>query len=564
MVEFIRIRKYFMDTRRFRKSNRAFNVVVTGFVIILCVTFSLIWLRPGSYRNSVETSYSTLQYMWTDEDGTPAMLDELEGEQSFYFVLNGESINNRDLCFCSKNTNFKVYLDDQMIYSYEPKIPAIFGRSYGLFYHAIPLPEYEGAKTVRIDTEAAYSGGNGYLRQVQLQYGNVYYVDLYASNTMNFLVAVFMFAIGVILLFGGAAVAGSSGKGREIISMGLFTMMASTWVCSQTVFFQLSSNNPAAVHFMGYIMLILLPGVAMLFISSYTGRHKSISTRIMVWVSVFLCLLDVAVTLSGVADYHNMLFLTHIQIAVAIALSAYNIVAAGKRREIRRRATRILISAFLVAMIGATADLIRYYWHETSTDSAFFFRMGLLTYVVVMSTYEARELYKYRKYAMEADTMRKLAHTDALTGIANRMAFTEFENTIRDSVSEDILLVQLDINYLKKVNDVYGHVEGDKHIAAAASIIHDCFAESGRVFRTGGDEFIATVEGIAGKARYNDAINKMEKEIARYNKANKPPVPLQIAYGMAEYDPDKSTPEETLKKADDRMYSMKTHMKEEK
>lgn len=553
-----------MDTRRSRKPNRSFNFVVASFVAILCVTFSLIWVRPCSYVESTETSYSTIQYMWTYEDGTPADLQELEGKQSFYLVLNGNIIKDRDLCFCSKNTNFKVFIDDQLIYAYEPQIPVIFGRSYGMFYHAIPLPEYEGSKTIRIDTDAEYTGGNGFLRQLQLQYGNVYYVDLYASNTLNFLVAAFMFAIGVILLFGGAAVAGSNEKGREIISMGLFTMMASTWVCSQTVFFQLSSNNPAAVHFMGYIMLTLLPGVAMLFISSFTGKHKSKASKIMVWISVFLCLTDIALTLMGVADYHDMLFLTHIQIGVTLGFSIFYIVAAVKRRDIRRRATRILISAFILAMIGAAADLIRYYWHETSTDSAFFFRMGLLTYVVVMSTYEARELYKYRKYAMEADTMRKLAHTDALTGIANRMAFTEYENNIRESVSEDILLVQLDINFLKKVNDEYGHVEGDKHIAAAASIIHHCFSEYGRVFRTGGDEFIATVEGIAGKARYNEAINKMEKEIARYNKTNKPPVPLQIAYGMASYDPEKSTPEETLKKADDLMYIMKTRMKEEK
>jgi diguanylate cyclase (GGDEF)-like protein len=283
----------------------------------------------------------------------------------------------------------------------------------------------------------------------------------------------------------------------------------------------------------------------------------------MVWISVFLCLTDVAFSLLGIADYHDMLIFTHIQIGVALFISTYFIVASVRRREIRRRATRILIIAFFIAMIGATSDLIRYYVMESSTDSAFFFRMGLLAYVVVMSIYEARELYKYRKYAMEADTMRKLAHTDALTGIANRMAFTEFENNIRDGISEDILLIQLDINFLKKVNDEYGHVEGDKHIAAAASIINDCFAEYGRVFRTGGDEFIATVEGVAGKARYNDAINKMEKEISRYNKINKPPFPLQIAYGMAEYDPDKGSPEETLKKADSLMYDMKIRMKEE-
>ena len=220
------------------------------------------------------------------------------------------------------------------------------------------------------------------------------------------------------------------------------------------------------------------------------------------------------------------------------------------------------MAAFFLAIAGASIDLWRYIFLEVSADKALFFRIGLLAFVVIMSAYEARELYKYRRYAMEADTMRKLAHTDALTGIANRMAFTEFENNIREQVTDDILLVQLDINFLKKVNDEFGHVEGDKHIAAAASIINDCFADTGRVFRTGGDEFIATVEGLAGKAKYNEAINRMEQEIAKYNKTNKPPIPLQIAYGMAEYNSHSGSPEESLRKADSLMYLMKTQMKE--
>ncbi len=553
-----------MDTRRLRKANRGFNVVVISFVAVLFVTFFLIWFDTGSATRDLDSTSTSLQYNWNNADGSHGDLDVLEGEQSFFFALDGSSIEGRDLCFRTKNTNFKVYLDDELIYRYEPEVPVLYGRSYGTFFHSIPLPEYEGIRTLRIDTRAEYSGGNGFIKECQLQYGSRYLVKLYAENTPNFLLAVFMFAIGVILMLGGAAVAGSSSKGREIISMGLFTVLSSSWIASETAFFQLSSNNPAAVHFMSYILLILLPGSAMLFIRAFAKRNRSLICKVMIWMSLFLCFTDVAFTLIGIADYHDMIVFTQIHIGAAIVVSSVSIVIAVKRREIQRRATRLLVAAFFLAIAGASIDLWRYICLDVSADKALFFRIGILAFVVIMSAYEARELYKYRRYAMEADTMRKLAHTDALTGIENRMAFTEYENNIREQSSEDILLVQLDINFLKKVNDVYGHVEGDKHIAAAASIISDCFAGSGRVFRTGGDEFVATVEGAAAKARYNEAINRMEQEIAKYNKANKPPIPLQIAYGMAEYIGHGKNPEEVLKEADTQMYLMKTRMKEEK
>ncbi|SMC39646.1 diguanylate cyclase (GGDEF) domain-containing protein [Oscillospiraceae bacterium] len=553
-----------MDTRRLRKANRGFNVVVISFVAVLFVLFFLIWIDTGSATRDLDSTSTSLQYNWNNADGSHGDLDVLEGEQSFFFALDGSSIEGRDLCFRTKNTNFKVYLDDELIYRYEPEVPVLYGRSYGTFFHSIPLPEYEGVRTLRIDTHAEYSGGNGFIKECQLQYGSRYLVKLYAENTPNFLLAVFMFAIGVILMLGGAAVAGSSSKGREIISMGLFTVLSSSWIASETAFFQLSSNNPAAVHFMSYILLILLPGSAMLFIRAFAKRNRSLICKVMIWMSLFLCFTDVAFTLIGIADYHDMIVFTQIHIGAAIVVSSVSIVIAVKRREIQRRATRLLVAAFFLAIAGASIDLWRYICLDVSADKALFFRIGILAFVVIMSAYEARELYKYRRYAMEADTMRKLAHTDALTGIENRMAFTEYENNIREQSSEDILLVQLDINFLKRVNDEFGHVEGDKHIAAAASIISDCFGGSGRVFRTGGDEFIATVEGLAGKAKYDEAINKMEQEIAKYNKANKPPIPLQIAYGMAEYTGHGKNPEEVLKEADTQMYLMKTRMKEEK
>ncbi|MCR5528868.1 MAG: GGDEF domain-containing protein [Saccharofermentans sp.] len=552
-----------MDTRRLRKANRLFNVVVICFVVILFVTFFFIWFDTGSKTRDLDSTSTSLQYSWHTSDGSYGDIDILEGEQSFYLDLSGDQIEGRDLCFRTKNTNFKVFLDDELIYRYEPKVPVLFGRSYGTFFHCIPLSEFEGVKTLRIETKAEYSGGNGFIKDCQLQYGSRYLVKLYAENTPNFLLAVFMFSIGVVLMLGGATVAGSSSKGREIISMGLFTVLSSSWIASETAFFQLSSNNPAAVHFMSYILLILLPGSAMLFIRAFAKRNRSLICKVMIWMSLFLCFTDVAFTLIGIADYHDMIVFTQIHIGAAIVVSSVSIVIAVKKREIQRRATRLLVAAFFLAIAGASIDLWRYICLDVSADKALFFRIGILAFVVIMSAYEARELYKYRRYAMEADTMRKLAHTDALTGIANRMAFTEYENNIREQTAEDILIVQLDINFLKKVNDVYGHVEGDKHIAAAASIISDCFAGSGRVFRTGGDEFVATVEGAAAKARYNEAINRMDTLIEQYNRKTKPPIPLQIAYGMAEYTGHGKNPEEVLKEADTQMYLMKTRMKEE-
>ena len=86
-----------MGTNRLRKANRAFNVVVISFVAILFVTFFLIWMDTGSKTRDLESTYTSLQYMWTHADGSYGELDVLEGEESFYLSLNGEQINGGEV-----------------------------------------------------------------------------------------------------------------------------------------------------------------------------------------------------------------------------------------------------------------------------------------------------------------------------------------------------------------------------------------------------------------------------------------------------------------------------------
>jgi GGDEF domain-containing protein len=80
------------------------------------------------------------------------------------------------------------------------------------------------------------------------------------------------------------------------------------------------------------------------------------------------------------------------------------------------------------------------------------------------------------------------ANHDALTGLLNRLAFTQEENRIKEKESGKYVLVQLDINFLKQVNDNYGHAEGDRFIIAAAELINDTFGRYGKCYRGTGQE----------------------------------------------------------------------------
>jgi diguanylate cyclase (GGDEF)-like protein len=84
------------------------------------------------------------------------------------------------------------------------------------------------------------------------------------------------------------------------------------------------------------------------------------------------------------------------------------------------------------------------------------------------------------------DEIESAAHTDALTGIANRTAFNERLET--DRRQADVLYVDLD--HFKSVNDTFGHQIGDLVVVEAAQRISAALRRADMVYRTGGDEFI--------------------------------------------------------------------------
>lgn len=166
-----------------------------------------------------------------------------------------------------------------------------------------------------------------------------------------------------------------------------------------------------------------------------------------------------------------------------------------------------------------------------------------------------RERSRHEVERREAALAKKMAYTDGLTELANRAAFHDKEKQIVADGRESYI-VQLDINLLKKVNDVYGHAEGDRHIVKAAHLIRDSFDGMGTAYRTGGDEFIEVLQDV-GSEDIDQSLRQLEQAVYVYNEQEKPPVTLQIAYGYAKCQPTAEHLKEAEVMADRRMYEKK-------
>lgn len=92
------------------------------------------------------------------------------------------------------------------------------------------------------------------------------------------------------------------------------------------------------------------------------------------------------------------------------------------------------------------------------------------------------------------ENIKQVALTDGLTGVGNRSAFEkDIAEYAGKRISSDYVHIAMDINGLKRVNDTYGHTAGDELIIAAADCIKRSCGQYGKIYRTGGDEFVAVL-----------------------------------------------------------------------
>lgn len=155
--------------------------------------------------------------------------------------------------------------------------------------------------------------------------------------------------------------------------------------------------------------------------------------------------------------------------------------------------------------------------------------------------------------------MQALAYKDALTGIKNKAAWDDASGRLMreiDSGSPMFAVAVFDVNDLKMTNDTWGHEAGDELLKKACSAICRYYAHS-PVFRIGGDEFAAILEGQDYKNR-EDILTRFRAEFAR------PDGEMRVASGMSDYIPGSdSTFSDVFCRADDAMYENKRWIKEQ-
>jgi two-component system cell cycle response regulator len=159
--------------------------------------------------------------------------------------------------------------------------------------------------------------------------------------------------------------------------------------------------------------------------------------------------------------------------------------------------------------------------------------------------------------------LQELSVTDELTGLANRRGFMMLAEQQRKLVrrGHSMVLLYMDLNDFKSINDTLGHHAGDDALVETAQILSTCVRESDILARMGGDEFAALlVDSEAGFA--DQAAARLQAAFDARNAKKSTPYDLSMGCGSVPYLSDEPvTLDELIAHADELMYVNKQAMK---
>ncbi|MGZ5498105.1 MAG: diguanylate cyclase [Candidatus Aminicenantales bacterium] len=162
------------------------------------------------------------------------------------------------------------------------------------------------------------------------------------------------------------------------------------------------------------------------------------------------------------------------------------------------------------------------------------------------------------------DALRELSFVDELTKVYNRRGFlvvAEQQMKVAHRTKKEMSLFYADLDDLKRINDSFGHEEGDAALVQAADILKDVFRDSDSVARLGGDEFVVLAIDIA-ESKVSALNRRLREKVQARNTRPDSAYPISFSLGICRYDPDRPCSlQELLTLADRRMYQEKTSKK---
>ncbi len=211
----------------------------------------------------------------------------------------------------------------------------------------------------------------------------------------------------------------------------------------------------------------------------------------------------------------------------------------------------VFSASILYCFISIVREEIRHYAKPSPVLMAtlLFIALGIgiqMLYSDLRVDYMCVAMGNYFLYNHRCKTILQL---DGLTHLLSRRCY---EKDI-EKLGSPTMILNMDVNRFKQINDTYGHTVGDYYLKAIADVIRDTYGKYGSCYRCGGDEFCVLLTKSIDRTQELNRLfeNRIQKKQQQDNRFP------GVSIGFALYDSQKGHIQAAVEEADNMMYSMK-------
>ncbi|MCR4741312.1 MAG: diguanylate cyclase [Treponema sp.] len=584
-------------------------VVYDTFISLYCLLIVL-WVvavlikayrAPGNQILYRAPAYFDCSAGWYDDRGNILDIDDLTFSKSevgkerilHYQIPSDYNLcENQAICFFSRGMDFDVYaqsfncnssdsenfnrFEPRKIYEFRQNAARLSGEDIGLTAQIVPLhcSDKESEITLVI-TPAEYSA---FILDMRIQKSTDFLLSVLRPRLSLFVASLVIFFFGIaILVYTFFAIKREREGKIAMYAWGLFSLIIGTMLVIQSQVLQILTGKPEFFTTLKYALALLLCFPLSVLID-YIPRvgHKHFSFAIGIIVAL-LMVFETAGNFFMNISFYRLFYLSALIMLYIFAMSIYLLIRECRYslKNHKKLNTVGMLSLMVALEVFAIIDLSIYYASKRHmTDWGRWLRNAYLVYILIVLVIALRISIKRNKKAQLADKYKADSLTDAMTGLYNKGAYIEREEELtqklikqREKGNNDFsfVIMSLDLNNLKKVNDSMGHEAGDIFIQKASKLLKNAVGDNGEVFRVGGDEFLALIFGKDLEIIYEHIINKLNKDIEDFNNKEKSLIPLTFAYGHAICRADQNQSiHDSERMADKEMYACKHKMKMER
>ena len=342
-------------------------------------------------------------------------------------------------------------------------------------------------------------------------------------------------------------------------SAAIFLILVSTWCMLDSSITQQFANHSPNICVVALYCFMSMPIPVIHFVRSSASLKKYRRLDILLMICYANILSQAALHILFNADYIDMIVITHIiQGVVCVTVT---LLLNKEYRQTQNWELLAVLQAVFILNVAAMIEMV-VYWVFKSPLYGILFQIGVLAFIIRLLCAILVSMASNIQFKAEAMVYKRLSREDRLTGLGNRRGFDDYFAELQAGAEsyKNAMLIFLDVNGLKIVNDRYGHRAGDELIVGAARCLTQAYSNLGACYRIGGDEFAVII--LNPTLSVEQCAARLDEAISAHNQNNR--WKLSIAWGVSYLRDSAGKLKRTsdwMFEADQAMYAMKSEMK---